>query len=130
MPEQRWPSIACIGKSGRLASRVLPPGQVRPFPTVLTYRSLILTTCTGAKKDPTTSSDHANPRRTSSGIATAITKVVNGKAVNKEVAITPAKAIVKTVKQNVNAKVANGETKTKDVKRKPGTTESWWQTLE
>ena len=133
MPEQRWPSIACTGKSGRLASRVFPLRQVRPFSCSFTRCSLILTrpfTYTGAKKEPATSLDHETPRRPSSGTATAVTKDANGKAVNKEAAVTSGKAIVKTVKQSVNVKVASDETKIKGIGRKPGTKESWWQNLE
>ena len=95
--------------------------------------SLVLTrrfTCTGARKEPAASSDHTNPRRVSSSIVTAVTKVANGKAVKKEVATTSGKAIVTTVKRSANVKVASGETKIKNVERKHGTKESWWQNLE
>ena len=75
-------------------------------------------------------SDHATTKRTSSGIATVVTKVVHGKAVSKEVATASGKTMVKAVKQGVEAKVASGGTKIKDVRRKSGPKESWWQKLE
>lgn len=75
-------------------------------------------TCTGAKNEPATTSDHATPRRAPSGMVTAV---------NKEVSSTSGKAIVKAVKQSANVKVASGETKSKD---KRGAKESWWQDLE
>src|SRR5258706_11878375 len=130
MPGQRWPSIACIRKTGRLASRVLPPRKVRPFSYGFTRCLLILTrrlTCTGAGKEPATSSDHTASRRTSTSVATAVT---TDKAVNKEVAVTSGKAIEKTVKRSANVKVASGKTKIKNVERKTGTKASWWQNLE
>jgi uncharacterized membrane protein YkoI len=55
---------------------------------------------------------------------------VNGKAVNKEVTITSGEEVAKAAKQRVNGKVVNVEMEIKDVKRKPGTKESWWQNLE
>ena len=84
-------------------------------------------TCIGARKEPARSTDHTTSRRTSSSIATVVTK---GKAVNKEVAFTSGKANVKKVKQSANVKVAGGETKIKNVERKTGTKERWWQNLE
>ena len=92
--------------------------------------SLIRTPCTGARKEPTTSSDHATPKRTSSGITTVVTKVMNGKAVSKEVGIASGKTIVKAVKQNVNVKTASGGTMVKDVRRESGTKGSWWQNFD
>ena len=86
--------------------------------------------CTGAKKGPATSADHATPKRTSSGIATVVTKVVSGKVVSKEVAIVSGKAIVKPVKQSVNVRTTSNGTKTKDARREGGTKGSWWQNLD
>ena len=132
MREQRWPSIACIRKSGRLASRVFQPRQVCLFSLQVKRFSLIPTrrlACTEARKEPATSSDHATTKGTSSGIAT-VTKVMNSRAVSKRVALVSGKTIVKAFKQGVSVKTAGGGTKNKDPRHESRTKGSWWQDLD
>jgi hypothetical protein len=110
-----------------ISTKTSPSG----FSCNLTCSSLILNrrlACIEAKRGSAALSDHTASKGTSSGIATVITKIVNGKTVSKEVAIASGKTIVKAAKQSVNIKVVSGGTKIKDVQHKMK--KSWWQNLE